>query len=89
MKRRFAVLAVATVAFGAAPAIAPVVGGSPIAPVSAVAKSCSASYTHAVINGSEKCLRRGQFCARAADQQYRRYGLRCTRRDATGRYHLT
>jgi hypothetical protein len=80
MKRRLAALAAAAVAFAAAPAVAP---------SSAVAKSCSASYTHAVVNGSEKCLRRGQFCARAADHQYRRYGFRCTKRDATGRYHLT
>jgi hypothetical protein len=89
MKRRLAALAVAAMAFAAAPAVAPVVDGSPVAPASAVAKSCSASYTHAVINGSEKCLRRGQFCARAADRQYRRYGFRCTKRDYTGRYHLT
>jgi hypothetical protein len=89
MRRRLAALAVAAVAFAAAPAVAPVVDSSPVAPASAVAKSCSASYTHAVINGSEKCLRRGQFCARAADRQYRRYGFRCTKRDYTGRYHLT
>jgi uncharacterized protein (DUF697 family) len=88
MKRRLAALAIAAAAFAAAPAVAPV-SGSPVAPASAVAKSCSASYTHALINGSEKCLRRGQFCARAADRQYRRYGFHCTKRDATGRYHLT
>jgi hypothetical protein len=85
MKRRLAALAVAAVAAAGAP----VVGGSPVAPASAVAKSCRASYTHAVIRGAEKCLRRGQFCARAADRQYRRYGFRCTKRDYTGRYHLT
>jgi hypothetical protein len=59
------------------------------APSQAVAKSCSASFKHAVINGAEKCLRRGQFCARAADRQYRRYGFVCRKRDACGNYHLT
>lgn len=54
-----------------------------------VSKTCSGSFTHAVIRGSEKCLRRGQFCARAADSQYRRYGFQCSKRDARGNYHLT
>jgi len=27
--------------------------------------------------GSQKCLRRGQFCASAAKRQYARYGFRC------------
>jgi hypothetical protein len=84
MRRRLAALAAAAVVFAAAP----VFDGSPVAPTNAVAKSCRAGYTHAVILGAEKCLRRGQFCARAADRQYRRYGFRCTKRDATGRYHL-
>jgi hypothetical protein len=53
------------------------------------AKSCSSGYTHAVINGSHKCLRRGQFCARAADRQYHRYGFHCHKQDYRGNYHLT
>jgi hypothetical protein len=89
MKRRLAALAAAAAAFAAAPAVAPVFNDSPVAPATAVAKTCSAGFKHAVINGSEKCLRRGQFCARAADRQYRRYGFRCIRRDAGGRYHLS
>jgi hypothetical protein len=88
MKSRLAALAAAAAAFAAAPAVAPI-GGSSIAPAVAVAKTCSAGFKHAVINGAEKCLRRGQFCARAADGQYRRYGYRCTKRDARGNYHLT
>jgi hypothetical protein len=71
-------------------------GGAPVVPAtppaarpSIATKSCSGSFRHAVISGAEKCLRRGQFCARAADRQYRRYGFRCTRRDARGNYHLT
>jgi hypothetical protein len=58
-------------------------------PVAVQAKTCSAGFTHAVINGSQKCLRRGEFCAHRADRQYRRYGFRCVRRDARGNYHLT
>ncbi|WP_320669250.1 hypothetical protein [Patulibacter defluvii] len=66
----------------------PVVDGGPIAV--AQAKSCSGGYKRAQINGQTKCLRRGQFCARAADSQYRRYGYRCTRYDAkVRRYRLT
>lgn len=40
-------------------------------------KSCSAGYKHALIGGSEKCLRRGQFCASSHKRQYVRYGFRC------------
>jgi hypothetical protein len=89
MKRRLVALGAAVSLFVAAPAVAPVFHGSPVTPSSALAKTCSASFTHAVINGAEKCLRRGQFCARAADRQYRRYAFRCTRRDAAGRYRLS
>jgi hypothetical protein len=81
MKSRLAALAIAVTALAAAPA-----HGTPPAPI---AKTCSAGFKHAVINGAEKCLRRGEFCAHAADRQYRRYGYRCTRRDARGYYHLS
>jgi len=67
--------------------------GAPAAPVSTppaiVAKACSGRFVHGVIDGAEKCLARGEFCAHAADRQYRRYGFHCTKRDANGRYHLT
>jgi hypothetical protein len=89
MKRRLVALGAAASLFVAAPAVAPIVHGSPVTPSSALAKTCSGSFKHAVINGAEKCLRRGQFCARAADGQYRRYGFRCLGRDAGGRYHLS
>jgi len=89
MKRRLVALGAAACLFVFAPAFAPVSHGSPVAPPSAVAKTCSSGFTHAVVNGSQKCLRRGQFCARASDRQYRRYGFRCLRRDAGGRYHLS
>jgi hypothetical protein len=89
MKRRLAALGAAASLFVAAPAVAPVFHESPVTPPSALAKTCSASFTHAVINGAEKCLRHGQFCARAADRQYRRYGFRCYKRDARSSYHLS
>jgi hypothetical protein len=73
---------VLAVPIGQAPAAKP-------APVATVARSCSAGFKHAVINGAEKCLRRGEFCAHRADRQYRRYGYRCVRRDVRGNYHLT
>jgi hypothetical protein len=58
-------------------------------PVAVLAKSCGAGYTHAVINGAHKCLRRGQYCSRPADRQYHRYGYHCHKRDARGSYHLS
>lgn len=87
MRQRFVAVLAAASLFSAVPAVAPVFDGSPVA--AAYAKSCS-GYVKAQINGQTKCLRRGQFCARAADRQYRRYGFRCTRYDSkVGRYRLT
>lgn len=40
------------------------------------AKACSPGYTHAVIRGEQKCLRRGEFCV-VHLSQYRRYGYEC------------
>jgi hypothetical protein len=87
MKRRFVAFVVAGSLFGLAPGAAPVSG--PVSPATAVAKTCSSSFTHAVIGGSQKCLRRGQYCARARDREYHRYGFHCHERDARGSYHLT
>ena len=88
MKKRLIGLALAGAVAGL-PAAAP--AGAPAAePVVAVAaKACSSGWTHAVINGSHKCLRRGQFCSRSARRQYRHYGFRCNNRDARGNWHLT
>jgi hypothetical protein len=80
-------LAAAIAALGIA-AAAPVV--APAAPPAVQpTKTCSGGFVHGVIQGSQKCLRRGEFCARAADRQYRRYGFRCVSHDARGNYHLT
>jgi hypothetical protein len=84
--KKFVVVAIAAVSLAAAtPAPAP--AHQPI--TASAAKSCSSGWRHAVIGGSEKCLRRGQFCARRSDRQYHRYGFHCHRRDARGNYHLT
>jgi hypothetical protein len=86
-KRLLGIAAAALVA--AVPAAAPAVAPAK-APLTAVAsKSCSSGYTHAVIRGAHKCLRRGQYCARSADRQYHKYGYHCHKRDAYGSYHLT
>jgi hypothetical protein len=86
MKRALAVV-VACAALLAAPPLAPA-SPSP-APSAVIAKSCSGSYTHAVIGGSHKCLRRGQYCAHGRDREYHRYGFHCHKRDSYGSYHLT
>jgi hypothetical protein len=83
---RWIVAAVAAVAVGMPISQAPAAKPGPVA---VQAKSCSGSYTHAVINGAQKCLRRGQYCAHGADRQYHRYGFHCHKRDARGSYHLT
>lgn len=67
---------------------APVHSNVPIRAIAA--KTCSASYTRATINGGIKCLRAGEFCTHSADRQYRHYGFRCIRYYANvGRYRLT
>ena len=56
----------------------------------AVTKTCASGYTHAVIGGVQKCLHAGQYCTHRYDRQYRRYGYRCIRYDASAhRYRLT
>ena len=59
------------------------------AKVRAVASHSCSRGKHAVIGGAHKCLARGQFCARARDREYHRYGFHCHTRDARGNYHLT
>jgi len=87
MRRTLAVLLASGALLGV-PAVAPVIEpvGSPIAV--AEAKNCSRGYKHAIIGGSHKCLRRGQYCARSRDREYHRYGYHCHKRDRNGDYHL-
>jgi hypothetical protein len=87
MRRRLTALAIAASIAGAVTTAGPV--AAPLGTSAAFAKSCGGGYTHAVVNGSHKCLRRGQFCAHAADRQYHRYGFHCHSQDNRGNYHLT
>jgi hypothetical protein len=55
-------------------------------PAAVAAKTCSAGYTHAIIGGAQKCLRRGEYCAVADRRQYPRYGYVC--KNVSGTYRL-
>jgi hypothetical protein len=80
--------AVAALAISAPASAAPTHAVAP--PRAVAAKSCSSGYTRAVINGSVKCLRAGEFRTHSADPQYRRYGFRCVSYYRNvGRYRLT
>jgi hypothetical protein len=73
MKRRLSVIA-AVAAFAALPM------GAALNPAVVTAKSCSSSYTHAVMpDGAHKCLRAGQFCSRKSSSQrvYSSKGFYC------------
>jgi len=88
--RRTSCSALAALALAAPLAAGPVaLGAAPGPPVAVAAKTCSSGYTHAVIGGEQKCLRRGEFCAHRYNAQYHRYGFSCTKRDSRGDYHLT
>jgi hypothetical protein len=91
LRRKVVASLAAVVAVGASapiPAASAAQRGVPTRAV--IAKTCSSGYTRGVINGSVKCLRRGEFCTHSADSQYRRYGFRCTHyyRNVS-RYRLT
>jgi hypothetical protein len=43
----------------------------------AAAKTGRSGYTHAIIGGEHKFLRRGQFCAVRYDRTYHGYGFHC------------
>ena len=93
MQKSFRAILVSLAAVLAALSVAAVAPNSTqargLAP-SAITKTCSAGYRHAVIGGAQKCLRAGEFCAHRYDRQYRRYGYRCTRYYANvARYRLT
>jgi len=85
--RRVAAFVAAVGLLGAIPASQALAEKSPGVPIATAAHSCSSSYTHAVINGAHKCLRRGQYCAARYKSQYRRYGFTCAR-DSAGVYRL-
>jgi hypothetical protein len=89
MSRKLVALVLALGLIGAAPAVVPASTPADGPRIALAAKGCSRGYAPARIGGESKCLRRGQFCAKRYDSQYRRHGFQCTKRDARGNYHLT
>ena len=89
VKRRLLGVVLAAAFVSGAPIAAPVHADTTRAVLAA--KSCGNGYTHGVIGGYHKCLRRGQFCARRRHRQYHRYDFHCHRssEDSRGNYHLT
>jgi len=80
IKSRTAGLLAALALLGAVPAASVEASSSPVPPQAIAAKSCSGSYTHAVVpGGAHKCLRVGQFCSRTRSYQrvYRSKGFYC------------
>ncbi len=55
-------------------------------PAGASAKTCAPGYTHGVIGGEQKCLRRGEYCSHWYTSQYHKYGFNCVY--ISGAYHL-
>jgi hypothetical protein len=89
LRRRLAVFACAGLLAAVGGAGAATAQGGPAGAPALAAKTCSAGFTHAVINHQQKCLRRGEFCTHRYRRQYQRYGYDCVKRDSYGRYHLT
>ena len=85
MRARIVAL-VAALALGVAVPAAQAPATQPVrAPhIAFAAKKCGAGYTPAKIGGKKKCLRRGQFCAKAYKKQYKKYGFTCAK---DGKYH--
>jgi hypothetical protein len=74
MKRRIALfVAIAVTGLTSAVASAPAHVATPFQ----ATKTCSHSYTHAVIGGQQKCLRRGEYCAVRFKATYLHYGFHC------------
>jgi hypothetical protein len=61
-------------------------GAAVAAPAGSAAKTCSNSYVDATVDGAQKCLRDGAYCARADGSQYKHYGFACT--SVGGTYRL-
>jgi hypothetical protein len=86
MRTRFVAL-VATLALGVAvPAAQAPAQPAKTHVVAIAAKTCSSGYKHAVVGGQEKCLRRGQYCAKRYKKRYKHYGFRCVK--SNGVYRL-
>jgi hypothetical protein len=78
--RRLLIAALTATALATAPAaLAAPASDAPIAHI-----ACK----NAKIGGQNRCIARGQFCARAHQSDYKRYGFSCSKRDRNGRYRL-
>jgi hypothetical protein len=67
------------------------VGAVPLPIVASEAKAipkASIACFYGQIGGHRKCLARGEFCARRYERQYEHYGLRCSKLDRRGNWHL-
>jgi hypothetical protein len=64
------------------------IGSSVPAASASATPSAQIACKNATIGGKHKCIAAGQFCARAYEHDYRKYGYTCSKRDANGRYHL-
>jgi hypothetical protein len=71
---KVAVLA-AVLATGFVGVVSTPASGASAAPT-AITKSCSSGYVHAVLSWGHKCLRAGQFC-KVGNREYLRYGFYC------------
>jgi len=77
------------VTFAAVTALAlPGVAGATQSAAPSTNSVAHSSCVSAKIGGQRKCIARGQFCTRAFQSDYLRYGLSCSNRDYNGRYHL-
>jgi hypothetical protein len=76
MRGLVAGLVVAAALFAAA-AVSPT--GTPVGPQSAYAKDCPKGFVHATFSWTtrHKCLKAGQYCERAGNPQYHKYGFQC------------
>jgi ABC-type sugar transport system substrate-binding protein len=92
---RFTTAIAAATAAAALAVLPPHAAAKPSGAVATTAKTCGRGFTPAIINGAQKCLRRGEFCSHSYDQRaprhwpYSHYGYRCIKQDAKGSYHLT
>jgi hypothetical protein len=64
------------------------IGSSAPAASASATPSAQIACKNATIGGQRKCIAAGQFCTRAYEHDYRKYGYSCSKRDANGRYHL-
>lgn len=70
----FAISAAVFAAAGISPARTPAIGLQ-----NAFAKDCKAGFVHAKFSWTTKhrCLKAGQYCERAGNPQYHKYGFQC------------